>query len=62
MTPGDLHNTLVRLAAQQLAVAEVPGPWSAGPANVHCLTWSEIPTVAFALHDVHGEHPIMHLT
>ena len=57
----EIHNKLVRDVARQL-VLEATELGSAGPADVSCLKRSKIPTIAFALHDVHGEHPIMHLT
>jgi hypothetical protein len=62
MEDSKAHNKLVRDVARQLA-DETTEPGSAGsPADVSDLKWSSTPTIALAVHDVHGEHPIMLLT
>ncbi len=60
--PYDLHNKLVRHVARQLASTATDSELGSAQAGRSCLSRSNIPTFAFALHDVHGEHPIMHLT
>ena len=60
--PDGLHNKLVRHVARQLASTATDSEPGSAEAGRSFLNWSNTPTLAFAVHDVHGGHPIMHLT
>ena len=55
------HNQLVRHVALQVAQETRLLGSADGPAYEPRLEWSKSPTIAFAVRDVHGEHPLMHL-